>query len=549
MHGQLLVNRGLRAPADARAFLNPEIGQLHDPFALTDMRSAVDILCSALRERRRICVHGDFDVDGITSTALLVRVLRMLGGDVTFFLPDRFTDGYGITVANVDRIADSGSRVLIAADCGTTAISAVRRARERGLQVLILDHHLPEDTLPEASALVNPRRPDCRYPDPNLCTAGLAVKLLHGVLLAVNAARIDAFLRSLLKIAAIGTVADVVPLRGENRVIASIGLRELARPANAGLAALLRVAGLAGREITEYDIAFRIAPRLNAIGRLAHAGPAVDMLLSDDADLVRVTADAMERLNVKRQAIQGEVTEEAMSQVETRRRGPELPHGLVVHGRGWHRGVVGIVAAKLVERYHRPSLVLAVEGDQAQGSGRSIPGLNLVAALRQCQHHLTRFGGHAMAVGLALPVGAIDEFVETFELVLAQLLPAGPEDQALEADAAIELAEVDADLADFCSSLGPFGLGNSRPTFLAAGLRLTRPPRVAKDKHLRLWVGDGAGRELEAMAFGMASRQAELDAAVGGFSALFSVAWNVWAGRRSIQLQIGDFMAPSRGES
>jgi single-stranded-DNA-specific exonuclease len=381
---RLLCQRGLGDPDAARRFLHPELTQLHDPFLLTDMREAVDRLLAAIARAEPIAIHGDYDVDGVTSTVILRRAIELLGGSVAHFVPDRIRDGYGLQPATVERLGAAGARLVISVDCGIRATEAAERARALGMDLIITDHHEPESRLPPALAVINPKRSDCRYPDKGLAGVGVALKLVQALLVASG--RGHELLPHFIKVAAIGTLADVVPLVGENRVIAHFGLNTLSRgPHAAGLEALLEESGLLGRMVDSFHVSFIIAPRLNAAGRMGSADLALDLLLlrgrdGDARSRARDLARQLSEENTRRQEQEAAILAEARRIID---KDPEVgAHNvLVVAGEGWHRGVIGIVASKLVELYCKPAIVLAVHEVHAHGSGRSIPAFDLLGAL------------------------------------------------------------------------------------------------------------------------------------------------------------------------
>src|SRR5215510_6336722 len=406
---RLLCIRGLGAPDDARRFLSPRFDDLHDPFRLAGMSVAVDRILRAIGSKERIAIHGDYDVDGVTSTVILRRALELLGADVVHFIPERFRDGYGLQPASIDRLQQEGVRLIISVDCGIRADEAAMRARELGVDLIITDHHEPGAELPHALAVINPKRHDCTYPDKNLAGVGVALKLVQALCTCTGHAN---WLPAFVKVAAIGTLADVVPLTGENRIIAKLGLGMLSKgPHKVGLRALLDVCGLTGREIDSYHIGFVLAPRVNAAGRMSTPDIAARLLLAADETMgeeARALAEQLDAENIRRQQEEAEIVSEARKIVET-----DLEVGsrtvIVVAGEGWHRGVIGIVASKLVDAFHRPAIVISTEGDLAHGSCRSIPSFNMLAALESCAELMSKFGGHKQAAGLTLETSRIRE--------------------------------------------------------------------------------------------------------------------------------------------
>ncbi len=507
---RVLAARGFRAPADAHRFLDPAFADLHDPYLLAGMRDAVARVRVAIEQKQPILLYGDYDVDGTTAVVILKKGLDLLGAHSSFFVPHRLRDGYGMRSEVVEAAASAGVKLIISVDTGIRANDVVRHAAAAGIDVIVTDHHLPEAELPPAVAVLNPNRPDCAYPEKNLCGAGVALKLLSALLGAssIEPPRRARLIESFLKIAAIATVADVVPLTGENRVIVKLGLRGLSSVKNIGLRALLDVSGFAeGETPTAGQVAFRVAPRINAAGRMANASDVIEMFLTEEEARARALAAQLHDLNTDRRETQEEIVRAIFEQcVEQPVTGADA--ALVFAGEGWHRGVVGIVASRVVERFHRPAFVLGVENGVAQGSGRSIPAFHLLNALEAMPDLFTRFGGHRQAAGVTLPSGDVEEFRRRFRDHAAALLTPADFEPALAIDAPIELAEInDRSVADILR-LAPFGVGNPSPVFLASSVELAAAPEVRKEKHVFLRL-KSQGRAIFAKAWNFADRVAE----------------------------------------
>jgi single-stranded-DNA-specific exonuclease len=532
----VLIRRGYADPDVARHFLDGEQPP-HDPFLLGDMEAACAQIRAAVAGRRRICVHGDYDVDGIAATALAVLLLRELGADVAWHLPSRFDEGYGVRRETLARLVDEGCGLVLTVDCGITAVDEVAEAKERGLEVVVTDHHRPGETLPDCP-IVATRPSD--YPFPELCGTGVVYKLgqaLFGVDSEIPRRHLD--------LVALATIADVVPLVDENRSLAIAGLRALARTVKPGLRALMQSAGVDRAAADAGAVGFRLAPRLNAAGRLGHPREALELLLTEDDAEARRLADSLEELNRERQAIEGRILREAVAQVEDWP--PELRarRGYAVAGADWHEGVIGIVASRLVERYHRPVVLIAgTEGDW-KGSGRSIPSFDLHAALGACAGLLGRWGGHRAAAGLSIPKENVEAFAEAFARQAAAVL----EDEDLEPVTSIDAvvprgAELSLDLCAELARLAPFGLGNPAPTLLAPGCGLAGLATVGDGKHLRFRIRRDGRDGGSAIAFGQGSR---LD--VLGPDALYDVAFrleeNRWNGTVAPQLLVRRIFAAS----
>ncbi len=539
---RLLCQRGLADPEAASRFLSPSLAQLHDPFRLAGMAEAVARVEAAVARGERIAIHGDYDVDGITATVILQRMIEGLGGRVVHFLPDRLRDGYGLQVPAVERLHAEGVRLLISVDCGIRSAAAARRARELGIDLVITDHHEPEAELPPALAVINPKRPDCRYPDKHLAGVGVALKLVQA--LCARAGR-DAWLPAFVKMAAIGTLADVVPLLGENRAIASAGLALLSRgPHKVGLQALLDVSGLAGKRVGSHDVSFLIAPRLNAAGRMASPDVAARLLLAADpaaADEARALAAQLDEENGRRQAQEQEILAAARKAIES---DPDIGARsvLVVAGEGWHRGVIGIVASKLVETFFRPAVVISIEDGVAHGSCRSIPAFDMLGALSACHAHLARYGGHRAAAGLTLEAGGLKAFRAALQQYGDDHL--GPDDlrPRLRIDAPLGLAEIRGRLVEELGRFEPFGLGNPRPVFLARGVQIADGPRRVKERHLKFAVRQG-GRVFRVMAWRAAERERELADAHAACDLAFSLTQNTFNGETFTELTLADARA------
>src|SRR5438128_2567757 len=423
---RLLCQRGISDPGLAERFLAPSLDHLHDPFLLADMLRAVDRILAAIANKERIAIHGDYDVDGVTSTVILRRALEMLGADVVHFIPERLKDGYGLQPVAIERLHADGVALVVSVDCGIRGAEAARRARELGVDLIITDHHEPDAELPPALAVINPKRRDCSYPDKYLAGVGVALKLVQAL---CRRADRDGWMPGFIKVAAIGTLADVVPLVGENRVIAKLGLDLLTRgPHKIGLRSLLDISGLTGKTIDSYHISFLLAPRVNAAGRMSTPDIATRLLLAADetmAEEARQLALQLDGENLRRQEEEAEILAAARKIVQT---DPDIGARsvLVVAGEGWHRGVIGIVASKLVDTFHRPAIVLSVEDGIAHGSCRSIAKFDMLGALERCAHLFIRFGGHKQAAGLALEADRIKELRLAVNAVADEIL--GPED-------------------------------------------------------------------------------------------------------------------------
>jgi single-stranded-DNA-specific exonuclease len=536
---RLLCQRGLGDPELATRFLYPALAHLHDPMRLADMRVAVDRISGAIVRKERIAIHGDYDVDGVTSTVILRRALEMLGADVVHFIPERLKDGYGLQPVAVERLHAEGVALIVSVDCGIRGADAARRARELGVDLIITDHHEPDAELPPAFAVINPKRRDCAYPDKNLAGVGVALKVVQALL--AQSGR-ENWLPGFIKVAAIGTLADVVPLVGENRVIAKLGLDLLTQgPHKVGLRALLDVCGLTGKTIDSFHIAFMLAPRVNAAGRMSTPDIATRLLLANDEAMgedVRALALQLDGENVRRQEEEAEIVAAAKKIVTT---DPDIGARtvLVVAGDGWHRGVIGIVASKLVETFHRPAIVLSIENGIARGSCRSISRFDMLGALERCAPLLERFGGHKQAAGLTLDASRIRELRAAVNAVADETL--GPDDlmPRLRVDGDLTFRGITGGVAAGVAALAPFGAGNPRPIFAARGVEIVDGPRKLKERHLKMSLKQ-EGRIFRAVAWRAAERHDYLTEHKAALDVAFSLEQNQYNGETYVELTLAD---------
>ncbi len=508
---RLLALRGINDPEAAERFLHPALCHLHDPFLMAGMGEAVERLLAAARRREPILIYGDYDVDGTMAIVILREALERLGANPDFYVPKRLVEGYGMRSEVVEEAAQRGVKLIVSVDTGIRAAPVVARASELGIDCIVTDHHLPEEKLPPARAVLNPNRPDCLYPDKNLCGVGVVFKLLQALFERARVEGCEKLLPSFLKMVALGTIADVVPLVGENRVFAKIGLEGLRWPANLGLKALLGVAGVALNKLTSYDVSFRIGPRINAAGRMADASQVIELFTTRVPQRAGEIAEQLNRLNAERQQAEESILKEILERVA---RDPSLAEDyvLVFAGENWHRGVVGIVASRTVEHFHRPALVFSVEDSRsigsprlAHGSGRSLPIFDLLACLDSAADLFERYGGHRVAAGCSLEEAKLPELRQRLnDFARARLTPADLE-PALTLDAEIQLSEITTEWVETLSLFAPFGNGNPAPRFVARGLRVTSGARLINQKHAAIQVSDGE-REMEAVGWNMAPR-------------------------------------------
>lgn len=501
--GPILARRGVGSAADAQAFLQPTVDQLHDPLLLPDMEPAAERLAAATKSAETIAIVGDYDVDGVSATALLTAVFRALGSPVIPILPHRMKDGYGFQVSHAERAAAEGASVVVTADCGSTSFEAVEAALAAGLDVVVSDHHLTATPLAAGALHVNPKRAESTYPFPDLCGAGIAFKLASAV-----ADRVGKPIEPtrLLRMAALGTIADVVPLRGENRVIAALGLRALEGTTSLGLRALMGVARTK-LPLTAVDVGFRIGPRLNAAGRMDSPDPALELLLTRDAARAEELAETLDRHNRTRRQAELLVVDEAREAVLER---GELPSVLVASSPSWHRGVVGIAAGRLAKEFHRPTLLLSDGGETATGSGRSVRGIDLHGFFSGWAEQLERFGGHAQAIGMTIDRSRLDSLTTEWEKAAAESFDPELLRPRYVYDAQLDAAKVDHTLLRHLSSLEPCGAGNPQPLFRLGPVKRARPPRHFGDSHVSMRVADTAGDAFDIVAWRWRDRIEEL---------------------------------------
>jgi len=556
---QLLFNRGLLTDQDrtaltrehrqaVRAFLKPDLKTLPDPDLLAGANEAARIVAEKVRLHKPIVIYGDYDVDGLAGTAILWHLLRLAGADVSYYIPHRLEEGYGLNSEALRQIHQSGADTVITVDCGITAIDQARLARRLGLTLIVTDHHAPGETLPDADAVVHPRL-DARYPNPDLCGAGVAFKLAWAVARRLSGAtRVDPRFREFLTdatgLTALGTIADVVPLTGENRVLAKFGLTGLAASRLPGLAALIEATRLENRALDSEHVGYWLAPRINAAGRMGHAQLAAQLLTEADQTRAREIALYLEEQNRKRQSLEKRIFKETCAQIEARGLASDARRGIVLASTDWHAGVIGIVASRLVERYRRPTILIALEGDTGQGSGRSIRPFDLQAALLACRDHLITCGGHAMAAGLQIAADRVDAFTEAFIEQANRKLTAQDLQDTLRLDAEVELAWLTDTFMREMNILAPFGPGNPKPRFASGMLPVEGEPRIIgrTGEHISFWLTDGRVR-LRAIGFGLKDHLPRLSDH-RRCRVAFQPAINTFNGRSSIELRVLDIAYP-----
>lgn len=542
---RVLGNRGITTVAEGQRFLSPAVGDLHDPFGIPGMEAAVARIAKATEAGERIGVYGDYDVDGVTGAALLFRFFRDLGADTIFRVPNRMREGYGLTESGIDEFARAGVTLLVSVDCGTNSVHEIAYARDRGIDTIVADHHTASETLPNAVALVNPHLPGSTYPFKYLTGVAIALK----VAIAVCRARGLPDDRALadLDLVAVGSIADVAPLIGENRTLVKRGLRVLSDSRKVGFRELIRVAGFEGKEIGVWEVAFGLAPRINAAGRIGDARAAVELLTTDSVEVARERAEGLERENSRRRELDLDILNTALGMIGEAETAVERK-AIVLASDAWHPGVIGIAASRVKERYARPTILIALDGELGRGSARSVPGFSLYEALARCSDTLVAFGGHEQAAGFTIERRMIETFRERFLAYAGERLANTDLSPTLRIDGAVPVSHLAIELYEEIKLLRPFGPENSEPVFIAKGLELAgRPQIVGRGRtHLKFAVRDG-DRRIEAIAFD----KADLMAAVADGEPIdlaFTLGENNYLGDRQLQLRVKDIHAGGAGD-
>src|SRR5215216_3207131 len=532
----LLINRGYADERAARIFLSPTYDQLHEPYSMLGMKEAVARLQRAIETREPILIYGDYDVDGTTGTAVLLRALKLLGANAGFHIPHRFTEGYGIQQAALEKAKADGYKLIVSIDCGIRAHEPLYWARDNGLDVIITDHHLPDEKegAPPAFAVLNPNQAGCAYPDKNLAGVGVAFKLVHALFREQGReAQVPAF----MKVVAIGTVADVAKLTGENRTIVSIGLKDLAQVANPGLRALIDVAGCGdGKGMTAYDLGFRLGPRINAAGRMDAARAVVELFDTRDSVQARRLANHLDARNEERKTVQQQIIDLAVTALK----GLRDCFVAVIAGEGWHRGVIGIAASKIAERLNRPCVVLSIDGELAHGSGRSIEAYHLLNGLTTCSDLFEKFGGHSHAAGITIRPGRIEELRRRLNEHAASCLTPDDLEPLVKIDLELKPEHVTFSLARELDALEPFGAGNPRPVFMTRNLRRLSEPLVIKDKHLKFRLAGPQNRPLEVIWWNCVETPGQTPDLNGSIELAYTLETSAWNDEYRMQLNVLD---------
>ncbi len=555
---QLLYNRGISEFEQAKRFLQPSLNDLIEPQKLYGLATAVRRIRQAMSKGEKIVLYGDYDVDGITGVAILWRCLKLAGGEVDYYVPHRIEEGYGLNTDAIRHLAEKGTQLIVTIDCGITGIKSANLAAELGVDLIITDHHKIEGELPKATAIIHPNLPGQDYPNRNLCGAGVAFKLAWGLAQEFSGAqKVSAdfrdYLLNVTALVSLGTIADVVPLQGENRVLTVFGMEALINSLDQGIMAIMKAAGLQKGKLLSSDIAYRLAPRLNAAGRMGHARLAVELLTKSSDKRSAEIANYLESQNRQRQKVEKRITAEALEQVKVLGMNKKNWRGIVVAGENWHGGVIGIVASRVVEKYQRPTVVISLQGEKAMGSCRSVPGFDIYRALTNCESCLQTFGGHAMAAGINIDPNQIDLFREAFNRYACENLTEQDLVSKIEADAEVKLQDLDVPTVERIERLGPFGSGNPEVKLIVRGLRLASPPRRMGQKadHLQLTVAAkedpqahmNAGAVMRAVAFNKVSWEKKLIDA-DSFDLLFEPVINRYNGSVTAEMMVHDIQIP-----
>lgn len=534
---RVLLNRGIDEVERARGYFIPKIEHLHDPFLMTDMMAAVERIGQALRDRQGIVIFGDYDVDGTTATSLLLLFFQGLGHPVEYYVPDRLSEGYGVSEKGIRFARERGAELMITVDCGITAVAEIEAARECGLDVIVCDHHQPGPELPRATAVLNPKREDCLYPFKELAGVGVAFKLLQALQRHIKLDESRVY--DLLYLAAIGSAADIVPLVDENRVFVRLGLQQLLQSAlNVGLRSMFDLTSLTGKTIGTGQIVFVIAPRINAAGRLGDAGRAIKLLTSDDEQFAKETAAVLEEENRNRREIDDRMLKEALELIH-QNGDPGEENIFVLNSESWHPGVVGIVASRIVDKYFRPAILIATENGRGRGSARSIPGFNIYEALKSCEDLLLAFGGHKYAAGLSIETENIPKLRDKLSQLAGELLTDDMKKPVLRIDSELKFRDIEPTLLKLVQKMAPFGPQNPRPTFLTRGVEIVGSPAVVGRNHLKFKVRQD-GAVMDAIGFDLGDKKYRISSGEQDVDLVYVVDENEYLGRKTIQLRVKD---------
>lgn len=533
---ELLLQRGVTSFEDAKTFFRPSLNHLHDPFLMKGMDIAVNRLCDAIFSQEKIMIYGDYDVDGTTSVSLVYGFLGKFSDQLTYYIPDRYTEGYGISTQGIETAKEKGINLIISLDCGIRAVDKAKLAKSYGIDLIICDHHLPGHELPDALAVLDPKQADCRYPYKELSGCGVGFKLLQGFCMQNSIDLEELF--QYLDLLAVSIASDIVPITGENRVMAYYGLKKLNQSPCPGLQALIDVSGLKG-ELDITSIVFYIGPRINATGRLTHAHDSVRLLNAKDQSETEAFAEVLNARNKERKDFDKSITEEALQMVEADEQ-LRVARSTVLFKNDWHKGVIGIVASRCIEKYYRPTIILTESSEKATGSARSIEGFDIHDAISQCGDLLEQFGGHTHAAGLTLSIENVPAFQQKFEEIVASTIASDILTPKIDVDLEVDLDFVNYKNYSIIKQMSPFGPHNQKPVFVSRKVQLKYPAKVLKEEHLKASLyQDGNEFVYEAIGFGLADK-AELIATGKPFDIAFQIEENQYRGNKSLQLVIKD---------
>ncbi|UZE93821.1 MAG: single-stranded-DNA-specific exonuclease RecJ [Candidatus Pacearchaeota archaeon] len=532
----LLTNRGIIDSKEAEKFLRCRFEDMHNPLLLKDMNKAINRIEKAITNKERIMLFGDYDVDGITASAILVKIIKLIGGKIIYYFPNRLIEGYGLNKKSIDYARRQGVGLIITVDCGISANKEIKYAKRKSIDVIVTDHHEQIGLLPKAVAIINPKQKKCNYPYKKLSGVGIAFKVAQVLIKKYN---LSLNIISLLDLVCLGTIADIVPLDGENRIIVKYGLKQLMRTENIGLKALIKVSGLRGKEINSGHISFRLAPRINAAGRLTTADKSMELLQTNSENKAQEIAYILDEQNIRRQVIQEKILEKALLKIK-KEINLDKENCIILAEERWHRGIIGIVASRIVEIYNKPTILISIEKDRAYGSGRSIPNFHLLKAVDSCKNLLINYGGHEQAIGIKINKRNIKKFRKQIckyaknKISSKQFMP------ILKLDAKLDLADINPTLIKEINQLPPFGIGNPKPIFYSTNLSLTDYPNLLKEKHLKIKFYDNYNNIIEAIGFRMAHFLDKISKNTKQIHIAYLLELNEWKGNKTVRLNLKD---------
>lgn len=534
---EILTQRGIDNLQDAEKFFNPDLKDLHDPFLMKDMDKAVERIVEAIKNNEKILIYGDYDVDGTTSVAVMCLFLRKIDVSLDFYIPDRYSEGYGVSIKGIEYARDNDFKLIVALDCGVTAISQVDLANEFGIDFIICDHHLPSEELPKALAILDAKRADCEYPFKELSGCGVGFKLCQALSISLDLP--TEFYLDLLDLVAVSIASDIVPIVGENRILAFHGLKKLNNNPCIGLMSLIDWAGLGDKEMSISDIVFSLGPRINAPGRITHAKASVEILVSDDVQIGKDMASKLNEVNIERRSTDELITGEAISAIDNQLNF-EHKKTIVLTNKDWHKGVIGIVASRLVERYYRPTIIFSEKDDVLTGSARSIKGFSIYQGIKGCEHLVNQFGGHDFAAGVSIPKANFDKFVSAFEEEANKSITEEMLQPEIEIDTHLNIEDINAKFYDILKRVGPFGPLNMQPVFITKNLQDAGGTKIVGKNHIRFHLKDEKGQQINGICFGLADYYDIADIKRNRINICYTLQENSFNGRTTIDFMIRD---------